>query len=200
MIEAITLDFGNTLVPVSAAGLRGVVADTASAMAQSLGPFDADELLRAWAEERERQFREEVPQFREVDLAQRLSRILARLRGMPPPPPDTRWDDVARPRSAIPPRWPGPWTSTRGGRGLPAARPGGPALLARLAPRYRLAILSNWPLAATIDRYVEAAAGRHTSRPWWCASGSGPSSRTRRSSPRPGRRSVTRRRLDPPRG
>ena len=28
--------------------------------------------------------------------------------------------------------------------------------MARLAPRYRLAILSNWPLAATIDRYVEA--------------------------------------------
>jgi putative hydrolase of the HAD superfamily len=30
-------------------------------------------------------------------------------------------------------------------------------LLARLSPRYRLGILSNWPLAATIDRYAEAA-------------------------------------------
>ena len=36
---------------------------------------------RVWAEERARQFREEVPQFREVDLAQRLVRVLARLRG-----------------------------------------------------------------------------------------------------------------------
>ena len=32
----------------------------------------ADAFLAAWAEERERQFREEVPQFREVDLAERL--------------------------------------------------------------------------------------------------------------------------------
>ncbi len=31
------------------------------------------------------------------------------------------------------------------------------AMLERLAGRYRLAVLSNWPLAATIDRYVEAA-------------------------------------------
>jgi FMN phosphatase YigB (HAD superfamily) len=31
------------------------------------------------------------------------------------------------------------------------------ALLARLAGRYRLGILSNWPLAATIDRYADAA-------------------------------------------
>ena len=46
-----------------------------------LGPFDEDEVNRVWAEERERQFREEVPQFREVDLAQRLARVLARLRG-----------------------------------------------------------------------------------------------------------------------
>ena len=86
VIGAITLDFGNTLVPVSAAGLRGVVAQTAAAMAGRLGPFDVDEVLRAWGEERERQFREEVPQFREVDLAQRIVRILARLRGMAPPP------------------------------------------------------------------------------------------------------------------
>ena len=36
-------------------------------------------------------------------------------------------------------------------------RPAAAALLARLAARYRLAILSNWPLAVTIDRYAEAA-------------------------------------------
>jgi putative hydrolase of the HAD superfamily len=34
--------------------------------------------------------------------------------------------------------------------------PGAAGLLERLAPRYRLGILSNWPLAATIDRYAEA--------------------------------------------
>ena len=157
MIEAITLDFGNTLVPVSDAGLRGVVAETARAMAESLGPFDADELLRAWAEERERQFREEVPQFREVDLAQRIARILARLRGMPPPPPDTRWDDAVAASLSEPTEvaWAVDVYSRAAVASLPPA-PEASALLARLAPRYRLAILSNWPLAATIDRYVEA--------------------------------------------
>ena len=41
VIEAITFDFGNTLVPVPAAGLRGVVAQTADARSRTrLGPFD----------------------------------------------------------------------------------------------------------------------------------------------------------------
>ena len=38
------------------------------------------------------EFREEVPLFCEVDLDQRLARILARLRGMPVPPPVRRRD------------------------------------------------------------------------------------------------------------
>ena len=53
-----------------------------------LGPFELDAFLAIWAEERARQFREEVPQFREVDLADRFVRVLARLRGMPPPDED----------------------------------------------------------------------------------------------------------------
>ena len=51
--------------------------------------------LAVWAEERDRQFREEVPLGREVDLEQRVARTLARLRGMPPPPDAGRWDDSA---------------------------------------------------------------------------------------------------------
>ena len=94
-ITAITLDFGNTLVPVPASGLREVVGRTAQAMAERLGPFDVEEVRRVWAEERERQFREEVPLFRETDLGQRIARVLARLRGMAPPPADRRWDDDA---------------------------------------------------------------------------------------------------------
>jgi FMN phosphatase YigB (HAD superfamily) len=155
---AITFDFGNTLVPVPASGLREVVAATARAMSEQLGPFDADEVLRAWAEERDRQFREEVPQFREVDLAQRIARILARLRGMRLPPPGSRWDDAAAAALSDPGEI--AWATDVYSRGFVAALPPAPeagALLARLAGTYRLAILSNWPLAATIDRYVEAA-------------------------------------------
>jgi HAD superfamily hydrolase (TIGR01509 family) len=157
-IRAITLDFGNTLVPVPAGGLRAVVAETAHRMAEGLGPFDEAEVLRTWGEERERQFREDLPQFREVDLAQRVIRILARLRGMPPPPPDERWDEGA---AALSTPDEVAWTIEVYSRSfLTALSPdpeAGP-LLARLdAAGYRLAILSNWPLAETIDRYAEAA-------------------------------------------
>jgi FMN phosphatase YigB (HAD superfamily) len=157
-IVALTLDFGNTLVPVPAAGLREVVRRTATAMADRLGPFDADEVLVAWNEERERQFREEVPQFREVDLGERIVRVLARLRGMSPPSADVRWDDVAAAARSEPGEvaWAMEVYSRAFVEALPPP-PGTDALLARLAARYRLAILSNWPLAVTIDRYAEAA-------------------------------------------
>ena len=74
--------------PVGRDGLRAVVELTGRAVVDRLGPFDFDEYLRIWAEERDRQFREDVPQFRETDLAERFVRVLARLRGMAPPPAD----------------------------------------------------------------------------------------------------------------
>jgi FMN phosphatase YigB (HAD superfamily) len=157
-IVAVTLDFGNTLVPVSADGLRRVVQRTAQAMAERLGPFDPSEVLRVWGEERERQFREDVPQFREVDLAARLTRILARLRGMTPPPEEVRWDDAMAAARSTPEEiaWAIDAYSRAFVDGLPAVPEAG-GLIKRLAGRYRVGILSNWPLAVTIDRYAEAA-------------------------------------------
>lgn len=158
MIAAITLDFGNTLVPVPDAALREVVAETSRAIATRLGPFDEAEVNRVWAEERARQFREEVPLFREVDLVQRLGRILARLRGMPSPPEDERWNDDAAGllSDAAEREWAVETYSAAFIARLPPA-PDAAGVLAGLAPRYPLAVLSNWPLATTIDRYVEAA-------------------------------------------
>jgi FMN phosphatase YigB (HAD superfamily) len=158
VIDAVTLDFGNTLVPVPAAALRGVVAITARGMAERLGPFADEAVLAAWHEERERQFREEVPQFREVDMAQRIVRVLARLRGIAPPPADARWDDEAAARLSDPAEvaWAVEVYSRAFVGALPPA-PGAGALIEWLARRHRVAVLSNWPLAATIDRYCEAA-------------------------------------------
>ena len=156
-LRAITLDFGNTLVPVPDGALRAVVEATAEAIA-TLGPFDPATVHDAWTEERARQFREEVPLFREVDLDQRLARILARLRGMPVPAPDVRWDDAAV--ALLSDDAERAWAVDVYSRGFVERLPPAPvagALLARLAATYDLAILSNWPLAATIDRYVEAA-------------------------------------------
>lgn len=158
IIETITFDFGNTLVPVTGAGLRGVVGATADAVADRLGPFDRDTVLVAWAEERDRQFREELPRFREVDLAERIVRVLARMRGMEPPPAHEPWNQAAAARLSTPAEvaWAVEVYSRAFVDSLPP-RPQVGELLARLARRYRLGILSNWPLAATIDRYAEAA-------------------------------------------
>jgi FMN phosphatase YigB (HAD superfamily) len=157
-VAAVTLDFGNTLVRVDRSGLRGVVEEASRVAARDGIIADRPAFLAAWSEERERQFREEVPQFREVDIDQRVVRVLARLRGMEVPPPESRWDDrVAAERVA-----PGEieaivdaYSSAFVQRISPV--PDAAATLARLAGRgFELAILSNWPLALTVDRFAEA--------------------------------------------
>jgi HAD superfamily hydrolase (TIGR01509 family) len=157
-LRAITFDFGNTLVAVDRAALHRVVEATAAAVVIRLGPFDVDRFLAIWAEERERQFREEVPQFREVDVGERFVRVLARLRGMAPPAPDGRWSQPEAGRLSEPAEisWAVETYSGAFVDALPPP-PGVGPLLESLARRRRLAILSNWPLALTIDRYVEAA-------------------------------------------
>lgn len=157
-IRAVTLDFGNTLVPVPHGALTAVVDETAAAIAAQLGGTTADEVHRVWLEERERQFREDVPEGREVDLHQRLGRILARLRGMPAPPPHERWDDDAAMARSTEAERAAPvdvYSRAFVARLAPSPEAGG--LIERLADRYEVAILSNWPLAVTIDRYAEAA-------------------------------------------
>lgn len=156
-LAAITFDFGNTLVPVDRRALDAVVAALADAMAAEVA-VDPAAFLAAWADERARQLREEVPRFREVDLEVRLRRVLARLRGVRVPGRDETWDDAAAAAAS---------TAAEIERGLDvyvrafvAAIPPDPAiggLLARLAVRHRLAILSNWPLAVAVDRYVAGA-------------------------------------------
>jgi len=160
-LQAITFDFGNTLVPVSRAHLDTVVAHMTAAIVGHLAGIETEPFRTAWRQERDRQFAQEVPRLREVDLDQRMIRVLARLRGMPVPAPAEWWNDEAAAtfstpaevafavdaysrifREVIPPP--------------PAVRP----LLERLAGSYRLAVLSNWPLASTIDAYVAAAGWR----------------------------------------
>jgi HAD superfamily hydrolase (TIGR01549 family) len=163
-LEGITFDFGNTLVPFPAAPMAAVMRLTAE-RAASGAPFRADDFARAWGEERLRQLAEDVPEGREADMAVRLVRVLARLRGCPIPGAGERWDDVAAAafseplevaslldayaaifveRTAVPPE----------------IEP----LLGRLADRYKIGILSNWPLSLAVDRYLEAAGwSRHLS-------------------------------------
>lgn len=157
-IGTITFDFGNTLVPVDRASLRRVVEVTAGAVVARLGPFPPEAFLSIWAEERERQFREEVPQFREVDLADRFVRVLARLRGMPAPEAHERWDQAVAAARSEPAEI--DWAVGAYSDAFVGGMPVDPAIervLASLAGQATLAILSNWPLAATVDRYADTA-------------------------------------------
>jgi len=158
-IRAITFDFGNTLVPVSHEGLRDVTERTAVEASAALGIGDPAAFRTAWGEERDRQLREDVPALREMDLEQRATRIVARLRGAPPPGALERWDDSAAAGLARPTEVDAiVGAYSRAFIEAMAPAEGAGELLAGLAGRgFRLAILSNWPLAATIDRYATAA-------------------------------------------
>jgi HAD superfamily hydrolase (TIGR01549 family) len=154
-IEAVTLDFGNTLVPVDRAGLDRVVEATAAWLAQVTGVAQMD-VIATWEEERERQWREDVPAFRETDLVIRVARVLARLRGMEPPAGDVPWDDAdAASRSTTDELAAALRVYTEAFAELPPSPDAGEVLATLDARGYRLAILSNWPLAASIDHYVE---------------------------------------------
>ncbi len=157
-VRAVSFDFGNTLVPVTRADLRVVVGRTTSEVARRCGPFDEGAFARAWAEERDRQFAEEIPRMREVNLAQRTIRVLARMRGMAPPAAGSTWDDASAAGCSTPEEvefalatYTAAFIDTI--RVPPEVGP----MLERLAARFTIGISSNWPLATTIDRFVAEA-------------------------------------------
>jgi HAD superfamily hydrolase (TIGR01509 family) len=157
-LEGVSFDFGNTLVRVDRPGLRSVIEQTADELLAAGTIVEIAPFLAAWVEERDRQFREDVPNLREVDMAQRVIRVLARMRGERPPAGEEAWDDIAAAAlvqaaevEAAIEIYSAAFIETI------EALPGSGEILARLAARgFRLAILSNWPLAATIDRFVDA--------------------------------------------
>lgn len=157
-VSAITLDFGNTLVRVDRPGLHAVIEETVNALERLAIVADRGGFLMAWAEERDRQFREEVPLFREVEIPPRAIRVLARLRGMAPPSPDARWDDAAAAELADPSEVAAVVEAySRAFLDRIAPVPDARSTLEQLSGRgFALAILSNWPLASTIDRFAEA--------------------------------------------
>jgi putative hydrolase of the HAD superfamily len=157
-VEVVTYDFGNTLVRVDRASSRAVATATAAELLRAGIIDDEATYLGVWAEERDRQFREEVPNLREVDLAQRVVRVLARLRGLAPPLAPATWDDVAA-SAFVRPGEVDAAVDAYSAAFVRTMRPepeAGPHLERVRARGFRLGVLSNWPLATTIDRFVEA--------------------------------------------
>ncbi|HSL97746.1 MAG TPA: HAD family hydrolase [Candidatus Deferrimicrobiaceae bacterium] len=156
-VVAISLDFGNTLVRIDRASTAAVLADTARVVRERGIAADEGGFLRAWAEERDRQFREELPHGREVDLRERVVRVLARQRGLAPPPEAEHWDDPAA-RRLVEPAEVEVAIEAYGGAFVSRMAPVDDATLVieqLAAAGFSLAVLSNWPLAETIERYVE---------------------------------------------
>jgi FMN phosphatase YigB (HAD superfamily) len=156
-LEAITFDFGNTLVAFPARQMAAVLQATATLSARSVG-VPQDEFLRLWTEERQRQMVEDVPEGREAYMDVRAVRVLARLRGCPVPGPGGRWNDAvaatyssSEELAAVLDAYATAFVD------LTPAPPEIRPLLERLAGSFRLAIVSNWPLTMAIDRFVEAA-------------------------------------------
>jgi FMN phosphatase YigB (HAD superfamily) len=156
-IQAITLDFGNTLVPFPAGPMADVVSMTAARVAERLRVSEP-EFVRVWGEERLRQFAEDVPNGREADMDVRAARVLARLRGVGAPAGEDRWDDVAASAASEPREVEAILDaySVVFCEVTPVPPEIGP-LLERLAGEYPLALLSNWPITRSIDRFLETA-------------------------------------------
>jgi putative hydrolase of the HAD superfamily len=158
-VAGITFDFGNTLVRVDRRGLQAVVSATAAALRQR-GVIDHEaRFLAGWDLERDRQFRLQVPRGLEVDLAERVLHVLAGLRGARVPDTDDEPSDeeAAAGRVAATDVDFAVETYSEAFVATMPPLPGAePVLRAAAAAGFRLGILSNWPLARTIDRYVAA--------------------------------------------
>jgi FMN phosphatase YigB (HAD superfamily) len=158
VVAGITFDFGNTLVQVDRPSLRAVVGRTAAALVERGSIRDPATFLAGWVVERDRQFRIQVPQLLEVDLGERVRHVLAGLRGAAVPSTDEApWDegvvarlvDDAEVEFAVE-------TYSDAFVAAVAPLPEADATIRGAHERgFRLGILSNWPLARTIDRYVE---------------------------------------------
>ncbi|MCU0504840.1 MAG: HAD family hydrolase [Chloroflexi bacterium] len=161
-VVAVTFDFGDTLVPVSAPAFRAVVRAAAGDVVERLALGDRDAFLTAWVEERDRQVREDVLEDRrEMSMARRFARLIARSRGMPAPPPDVRWDDGAVDALVDPAEvaWALDAYRDRWVAGIPVPA-GVDRVLAAVAATRRVGILSNWPHTETIEAFVDRAGWR----------------------------------------
>lgn len=159
-VQGITFDFGNTLVRVDHAGLRAVVTTTAERLLDRGSIADVETFLAAWAVERDRQFRLQVPRLLEVALDERCRHVFAGLRGARVPGGDAEpWDEeeVAARSTGEEVAWAVGMYSDAFVATMAPLRDAEPTLREAAARGFRLGVVSNWPHAPTIDRYVEAS-------------------------------------------
>jgi FMN phosphatase YigB (HAD superfamily) len=156
-LAAITFDFGNTLVAFPPGPMAHVVDGAASAAAAITGS-SVEEFRQVWAEERQRQFAEDVPQGREANMDVRAARVLYRLMGGSAPAPGARWDEAEVAGRVAPAHVDALLEAyadnfVRVVEVPPAVGP----MLRRISARYPIALISNWPLSLSIERFLRQA-------------------------------------------
>jgi FMN phosphatase YigB (HAD superfamily) len=135
-LQAISFDFGDTLFPHRPRELEAVLEALAAFLQRHVPPFESRVLRDRFLEIRDRQFAENRAALRENDFAARLSEIVAFLNAAQAVDPALIAEamNVYSDAMVAAMRMP-PWL---------------PDLLEDLAGRYRLAVISNYPLSAPI--------------------------------------------------
>lgn len=134
-IEAVVFDYGNTLIEFSARQAHACDARLAAALTSLFGPHDADTLRRLRGADRSAPYAGDPPEYRENDLPAITRAAVRTLYGREAAADElqsllrTRFDAFVDVVTAAPDTVP---------------------VLERLAPRFRLALLSNYPDAPAI--------------------------------------------------
>lgn len=149
-IKAIAFDFGNTLCPWNEQQYWAIMRDVLSQVCAIAPGHDCDSAYEVYQRVRAEECARSLPQTRENDIAAMYTRTVLSLRGTPP--------DAGELRAIFD-------TQVKSFAGVCTAPDGLSELLARLSERYRLAVLSNYPVGDCIreslrkmgiDRYFDA--------------------------------------------
>ena len=139
-VSALTFDFADTLFPHRPREIETILQAVAVYLQSELPPFAFGDFHRVYLEIRDRQFRENRESLRENDFEGRLRETISRIAPTRDASRDNAWvqgsinayADAFFAAMVMPPYL--------------------PALLARLAEKYTIAVISNYPLSEPIVR------------------------------------------------
>ncbi len=142
-IKAVVFDYGNTLIEFSVRQALACDARLSDALSGMFGPHDATVLRRIREADRIAPYAGDPPEYRENDMAVITRRAVVQLYGRPPSSAELQRLLRARFDAFVE---------------VVAADPETVPVLERLAPHFRLALLSNYPDAAAIRESLHRTA------------------------------------------
>lgn len=142
-IEAVVFDYGNTLIEFSARQTAACDARLSEALTRMFGPHDPATLRRIRDADRRAPYAGDPPEYRENDMVAITRRAVELLYDRTPSPAELRWLLRVRFDAFVE---------------VVAADPESVPVLKRLASRFRMALLSNYPDAPAIRESLHRTA------------------------------------------